>query len=110
VFHVEHAKGDRNMQTGPIVYNLDTTPSPSLRAKIGAEKIRVSAAGQFGKGSNVLKFDIGNQPGSDPSADQSGDPVGKFLDYDFGGGVKMKFALPVFLLALAALCSKGGRR
>ena len=102
------------MQTGPIVYNLDTgkysAPSPSLRAKIGAEKIRVSAAGQFGKGSNVLKFDIGNQPGPPPAVDQPDDPVGKFLDYDFGGGVKMQFALPVFLLALAALRGKGGRR
>lgn len=40
---------------------------------------------------------------SSPSPEAADDPLGKFLDYDFGGGVKMKFALPAFILVLAAL-------
>jgi hypothetical protein len=41
-------------------------------------------------------------------ADDADDPLGKFLEYDVYGGVKMKFALPVFALLLVAL--RGRRR
>lgn len=41
-------------------------------------------------------------------AEPKDDPLSKFLEYDFGSGIKMKFALPAFMLLLAAL-SKGRR-
>jgi hypothetical protein len=36
------------------------------------------------------------------------DPIGRFLEYDIYGGLKMKFAIPALLILVAAV--SGGRR
>ena len=41
--------------------------------------------------------------------DKPDDPIGRFLEYDLGAGIKMKYALPALLL-LAAAIKGGGRR
>ena len=41
--------------------------------------------------------------------DKPDDPIGRFLEYDLGAGIKMKYALPLVILLAAAL-KRGGRR
>ena len=49
------------------------------------------------------------QPPPPAPPDKPEDPIGRFLEYDLGAGIKMKYALPALLLLAAAL-KGGGRR
>ena len=44
-----------------------------------------------------------------PAPPDKPDSIGRFLEYDLGAGIKMKYALPALLLLAAAL-KGGGRR
>ena len=89
--------GSSGSTVGPA---LQPRPSPlnsQPRAKTVAAKAAKAALNEVSKALDTA---------APPASEKAGDPVGKFLDYDFGAGVKMKFALPAFMLLLVLISGK----
>ena len=85
--------------------------SPATQSAIArnAAAANAAAALQTARNAAAANAAAALQPPPPAPPDKPEDPIGRFLEYDLGAGIKMKYALPALLLLAAAL-KGGGRR